>query len=247
MKFVLFLILMSTSAIGADIQVLVWDERQPAQKQAYPDFLGNTLARHLDSLPGITALSTSLDAPDKGISTSRFDAVDVLIWWGHVRQAEITPEDCQPIIERIKAGRLGLISLHSAHWSTLFMELMNERTRLDTAKLFPATPDSPKMIYDYVAPPGRISPSQASMITPAFLAYKRHGMATTVRIDLPNCCFPAWRNDGKPSRMQTLAINHPICAELPTEWTIDATEMYAEPFHVPEPGLVLFKETFALG
>lgn len=47
--------------------------------------------------------------------------------------------------------------------------------------------------------------------------------------------------------MQTLAINHPICAELPTEWTIDATEMYAEPFHVPEPGLVLFKETFALG
>ena len=103
-------------------------------KAGLPHFLGNTLASNLNSLPGISALATSLDAPDKGISEGRLDAADVLIWWGHVRQAEITPEDCRPIIERIKAGRLGFIALHSAHWATPFMEAMNERTRMDAAK-----------------------------------------------------------------------------------------------------------------
>ena len=37
------------------IRVVVWDERQPRQKQAYPDFLGNQIARALsarDSLSG---------------------------------------------------------------------------------------------------------------------------------------------------------------------------------------------------
>ena len=49
------------------------------------------------------------------------------------------------------------------------------------------------------------------------------------RGDLPNCCFPAWRNDGKPSQMLTVAAGHPIAAGLPKQWTLPATEMYAEP------------------
>ena len=173
MKKLLFLLLGTWTLLGDDVRVLVWDERQPAQKQAYPHFLGNTLASHLNSLPGISALATSLDAPDKGISEGRLDAADVLIWWGHVRQAEITPEDCRPIIERIKAGRLGFIALHSAHWATPFMEAMNERTRMDAAKKFSPSPSTPKVAFEWVAPPGRISPSWASLVTPAYLAYQR--------------------------------------------------------------------------
>ena len=245
MKQLLFLFLGTWTLLGDDVRVLVWDERQPAQKQAYPHFLGNTLASHLNSLPGISALATSLDAPDKGISEGRLDAADVLIWWGHVRQAEITPEDCRPIIERIKAGRLGFIALHSAHWATPFMEAMNERTRMDAAKKFTPSPSTPKVAFEWVAPPGRISPSWASLVTPAYLAYQRHGVVTTVRVDLPNCCFPAWRNDGKPSQMLTVAAGHPIAAGLPKQWTLPATEMYAEPFHVPEPDRVIFKEIFS--
>ena len=125
------------------------------------------------------------------------------------------------------------------------MEAMNERTRMDAAKKFSPSPSTPKVAFEWVAPPGRISPSWASLVTPAYLAYQRHGVVTTVRVDLPNCCFPAWRNDGKPSQMLTVAAGHPIAAGLPKQWTLPATEMYAEPFHVPEPDRVIFKETFS--
>src|SRR5262245_43763222 len=43
------------------IQVVVWDERQPAQKQAYPNFLGNQIADHLRGQPGIAVQSVGLD------------------------------------------------------------------------------------------------------------------------------------------------------------------------------------------
>ena len=45
--------------------------------------------------------------------------------------------------------------------------------------------------------------------------------------------------------MLTVAAGHPIAAGLPKQWTLPATEMYAEPFHVPEPDRVIFKETFS--
>ncbi len=34
---------------GSAIKVVVWDERQPVQKEAYPKFLGNAIADHLAS------------------------------------------------------------------------------------------------------------------------------------------------------------------------------------------------------
>ncbi len=49
--------LLGPSARGDDrdrtIRVVVWDERQPQQKQAYEDFLGNAIAEHLRSQPGL--------------------------------------------------------------------------------------------------------------------------------------------------------------------------------------------------
>ena len=35
------------------ISVVVWDERQPEQRQAYDDFLGNQIAGHLKTRPGL--------------------------------------------------------------------------------------------------------------------------------------------------------------------------------------------------
>ena len=231
----------------AEINVVIWDEQQPRQKQAYENFLGNAIADHLRSFPEISVKNVTLDSPGKGIGADVLNSCDVLLWWGHVRQAEITPEDCKPIIERIKAGKMSFMPLHSAHWSTPFMEAMNERTRMDAAKRYPRTTQSPNVAFDFVSPPGRIPPAADSLVTPAYLAFQRGGVATTVRVDLPNCCFPGWRNDGEPSTLETLLPNHPIAQGLPKYWSIASTEMYAEPFHVPEPDQVIFKETFSKG
>jgi trehalose utilization protein len=75
----------------------------------------------------------------------------------------------------------------------------------------------------------------------------KSGGGLKVRVDLPNCCFPDYRADGKPSQISVLKPNHPVAAGLPPHFTIPQTEMYNEPFHVPEPDEVIFKETWATG
>src|SRR3954453_7512737 len=115
------------------IKVVVWDEQQPAQKQAYENFLGNAIADHLEAQPGLSVRSVKLDDPEQGLSASVLDGCRVLVWWGHVRQAEVAPTTGRKIVERIKDDGLALIALHSAHWSTPFAEAMNERARLDAA------------------------------------------------------------------------------------------------------------------
>ena len=55
----------------------------------------------------------------------------MLVWWGHVRNKDVKDELAKRIVERIKSGKLGLISLHSAHWSKPFMFAMNERATQD--------------------------------------------------------------------------------------------------------------------
>jgi hypothetical protein len=61
----LLAVLSASAVIGfaQNIRVVVWDERQPAQKTAYPNFIGNQIAEHLRTLPGITVKSVGLDDP----------------------------------------------------------------------------------------------------------------------------------------------------------------------------------------
>ena len=145
MKSFFFYLLFVSTVIGADVRVGVWDEQQPRQKQAYGNFLGNAIADHLKTRPGIKVLSVKQDDPNKGIGPGILGNCDVLVWWGHVRQGQISSAECKPIIDRIKAGKLSFIPLHSAHWATPFMEAMNERTKQDVAKLFPRNKQSPNV------------------------------------------------------------------------------------------------------
>ena len=97
-------------AKAADIRVLVWDERQPRQKEAYSNWLGNEIAAHLRKVPGLKVTSSALDDPAQGLG--ELDRTDVLVWWGHVRQMEIEPPVARDIVRRIREGRLQLIALH---------------------------------------------------------------------------------------------------------------------------------------
>src|SRR3954468_12301529 len=66
-------------------------------------------------------------------------------------------------------------------------------------------------------------------------------------VRLPICCFPKWREDGKPSHVTVLEPEHPICKDLPKQFDITQTEMYKEPFHVPKPDATLFVEKWDAG
>ncbi len=242
-------VLLSGSAANKSekVNVLVWDEQQPKQKEAYPNFLGNAIADYLKLNSALKVRSARLDDPLQGISSEVLDWSNVIIWWGHVRHDEISWEKAADIVRRIKEGNLSLIALHSAHWSSPFVEAMNERTRMDFDRDHGQLKRD-KLEIKYVLPTDRFrAPSKDEKVTP-WLDYRKFPTGKVVAtVHLPNSCFPAYRPDGKPSIIQTLIPNHPIAENIPLEFIVPNTEMYDEPFHVPQPDAVIFEERWEPG
>src|SRR5438874_1125328 len=89
---------------GAKIRVLVWDERQPRQKEAYENFLGNAIADHLRKRGDLEVTSVGMDDPEQGLGGGAIERADVIVWWGHVRQREVPWSVGDQIAERIRLG-----------------------------------------------------------------------------------------------------------------------------------------------
>jgi len=228
------------------VRIVVWDERQPKQQPMYENFLGNHIANYLNKQEGFSVRSVGIDDPQQGLGDVLLDDCDVLIWWGHVRQGEISVETARRIVERIKAGKLSFIVLHSAHWSTPFMVAMEERAKQDAlAKLSAA--ERAKAKVEWVGKFQRKAPKRDAELTPSVSYEKREDGTTLVRVVRPNCCFPEYAAHGKPSKMKTLLRRHPIAKGIPQELGLAQTEMYGEPFHVPAPDAVIFEETWEAG
>ncbi len=75
------------------INVVVWDERQPEQKQAYDNFLGNQIADHLKSKPGLSVKSVGIEDDEKGLSPGIIRSCDVLIWKPCMSEPVSTPSE----------------------------------------------------------------------------------------------------------------------------------------------------------
>ena len=242
--FASFFIAVGFCAAAEPIRVLVWDEQQPEQKQGYGEkFLGETLAAHLAKLPGLAVKTAKLDEADQGLSDAVLDATDVLIFWCHRRAKEQDDARVEAVVKRVKEGKLGFIGLHSAHWAKPFVRLMQERAKADALKQVPEA-ERATVKWEFVndAPYYKLI-GRASRITP----YVEKGEGAVWRLTLPQCVFPAYRNDGMPSHVTTLLPQHPIAAGLPVQWDIPRTEMYGEPFHVPQPDEVVFEEKWDKG
>ena len=107
------------------VRVLVWDEQEPEQKQAYgPKFLGETIATCLEKQPGLVVENAKFDDPDQGLSDATLDRTDALIFWCHRRVKEQDDGRAQAVVRRVLEGKLSLIALHSAHWAKPFVRLI---------------------------------------------------------------------------------------------------------------------------
>jgi trehalose utilization protein len=239
---ILAVVCVALSAVAKTVRVVVWDEQQPAQKEAYTNFLGNQIAAHLKTIPGLAVKSVSLSDPEKGISDEVLDNCDVLVWWGHQKHGDISNEKAKQIVQRIKDGRLSLIALHSAHWSEPFVEAMRERTRFDARKSLGGG-----VSMQFIAPGRFEAPKADAPLTPRTEWTNSLDRAKVALITLPRCVFPAWRNDGAPSHVTTVKLKHPIAEGVPAKFDIPRTEMYSEPFHVPPPDEVIFEEKWDKG
>ena len=121
------------------------------------------------------------------------------------------------------------------------MRLMDERSKADAPKMIPETERaSAKMDFDHPLRRGTVK--KGDPLSPA--VEKVDGVW---RLVLPACVFPSWRADGAPGHITTLMPQHSIAAGLPAAWDVAKTEMYAEPFHVPQPDAVVFEEKWDKG
>ena len=243
----LFCFVLLCLPVAADpIRILVWDEQQPAQQKVYTNFLGNYLAAHLKQNPELEVRSANLDQPNQGVTEQVLDQTDVLIWWGHVRHDDVPDKTAEAIVQRVKAGKLALIALHSAHWSAPFRTAMEARLVQDAVNMLPFA-ERGKVQPEFIQWRSRVVPARAE--NPRFDTRfeKRPDGSWHLLIERPSCVFPSCCTPVQPSTISTLLADHPIARGLPRQFTLPETEMYDEPFHVPEPDEVIFRESWAGG
>ncbi|NCY03157.1 MAG: hypothetical protein EBX36_09685 [Planctomycetia bacterium] len=154
-------------------------------------------------------------------------------------------EKVQTIVDKVKNGRLMFVGVHSAHWARPFTMLMDERAREDVRRQFADVPAGKLVITE--VPGMRKVPRRDARLTPATDVERKPDGTVAVTLHLPGCIFPAYRGDGKPSTVTVRDRSHPLAAGLPDVFTLDRTEMYDEPYHVPEPDAVVCEETWAAG
>lgn len=111
----------------ANPRVTVWNEYQVERKKAdvskiYPDGIHHAIAQHLQS-SGLTVKTATLDQPDHGLTDAILNQTDVLIWWGHIAHDQVQDAIVNKVHQRVLSG-MGLIVLHSGHFSKIFKRLM---------------------------------------------------------------------------------------------------------------------------
>lgn len=88
----------------------------------YPSGMHNCIADALRS-DEIEVSVSIFEDPEHGLTREQLDATDVLIWWSHSRNGEVSDEVVDRVCKRVLDG-MGFIALHSAHGSKPFTRLM---------------------------------------------------------------------------------------------------------------------------
>ena len=113
------------------MDIVVWNENVHESRgdatvlSHYPDGIHTVVADGLRELLGDDArVSTAtLQEDQHGLTEERLAATDVLYWWGHVAHGEVSDEVVARVIRHVHAG-MGLVVLHSGHYSKVFTRLM---------------------------------------------------------------------------------------------------------------------------
>ena len=110
------------------IAATVWNEYRHEKTndkiaRIYPEGMHAAIAAHLNQAGGIKARTATLDEPDHGLSEKVLGATDVLLWWGHAAHTEVRDEIVDRVQAHVIAG-MGIILLHSSHFSKIFRRLM---------------------------------------------------------------------------------------------------------------------------
>jgi trehalose utilization protein len=109
------------------IKVTVWNEflhenQHEEVRKVYPDGIHNALAAGIGT-DGFEVRTATLEQPEHGLTEEVLANTDVLIWWGHMGHDQVEDAIVDRVQARVLSG-MGLVVLHSAHFSKIFKKLM---------------------------------------------------------------------------------------------------------------------------
>jgi len=110
------------------IHVTVWGENvhehtNPIVRGHYPRGMHVAIAEALSRDPSLSVRTATLDEAEHGLTVEALGRTDVLTWWGHKAHASVSDEVVERVVQRVHQG-MGLVVLHSAHYSKVFQRLM---------------------------------------------------------------------------------------------------------------------------
>ena len=133
------------------LRVTIWNEFRHERNneevaKIYPEGLHATLADALKE-KDFEVRTATLDEPEHGLTGEVLNSTDVLLWWGHIAHDEVSDAVVDRVHERVLNG-MGLIVLHSGHFSRIFKKLMGTTCDLkwrhdDTERLWVVAPGHP--------------------------------------------------------------------------------------------------------
>lgn len=79
------------------------------------------------------------------------------------------------------------------------------------------------------------------------ILHSAHFAKPFIRLMGTSCKLGRWDESGERETLRTLLPDHPVAEGVGKEAVLGETEMYGEPFDVPEPDEVIFKSNFEHG
>lgn len=110
------------------IRVTIWNEyvherEEEKIRKIYPEGIHGCLRSFLEQDQDLQITCRTLDMEEQGLDRQTLENTDVLIWWSHMRQEELTDENAERVKAYVQRG-MGLIALHSAHFSKVMKALL---------------------------------------------------------------------------------------------------------------------------
>lgn len=109
------------------MKVTVWNEylhekNDDKVKAVYPNGIHTAIKEFLDKA-GYDTKTAVLEQEEHGLTDEVLENTDVLLWWGHMAHDKVEDSIVEKVYNRVLEG-MGLIVLHSGHYSKIFRKLM---------------------------------------------------------------------------------------------------------------------------
>jgi trehalose utilization protein len=116
------------------IRVTVWSEyshekKNPKVAAIYPKGMHEAIASHLRKSSDLAVRTATQDEEEHGLTEDVLKETDVLTWWGHMTHSAVQDEVVLRVHRHVLRG-MGILVLHSGHFSKIFTKLMGTTCNL---------------------------------------------------------------------------------------------------------------------